>query len=409
MCCDISFCVLGYVVINIGIHLHCLCIDTVCVALQSSTSLQLNKFKEQQFKGVAIVKRLQKKDGSVLLRHQNLSTPLQLQLLRRGTSIPIEKRKNIFLGSVVLCCYVVFFSLYSLVVYAMLRSQYRNQETYRLMIFLGILHCLGLQSCGLATGFFAINGDEFCSRPTMMYLAGQLALCKFFKSNIKKAFTSNYFLGTWCSSAMTSLLLGFNRCCELYGGGLGQRLFGGYRFWLWVSIPFGYLWYIFWFTPTVVFSSVQMAWLFDPHADYYPDLGKTYHNKVHSMNNIILCSTESFLSTSKVLCVGIIHFTASSIYVFIQFVHVDFVISMIASTFYLLSQVDKYIKTVLKVDVKGFPSVIYLCVNRTVRNLVLSTLGLRKRTLAAVLPNEPKASNTATNTSNTLPPLSPRV
>ncbi|KAI6171204.1 Protein CBR-SRT-29 [Aphelenchoides bicaudatus] len=287
-------------------------------------------------------------------------------------SIPVERRRNPFLGT-----------LYSLVIYAMLRSQFRNQETYRLMIFLGIIHCLGLQACGLATGFFAIQGYVFCSSPTIIYFAGQLALA------------------TWCASAMTSLLLGFNRCCELYGGGLGQRIFGGYRFWIWISIPLIYLVYIFVFTPPVTFSSIQMTWLFDPHVDYYPDFGKTYYNRVHSLNNIILCSTESFLYATliglywratksssneiknafkrekmiyiQVICVGVIHFTASSIYVFIQFVHTNVVITMAASTFYLLSQ--------------GFPSVIYLCVNRTVRNLVISRLGLRRRQLATILPS----------------------
>ncbi|KAI6177869.1 hypothetical protein M3Y97_00954100 [Aphelenchoides bicaudatus] len=94
-------------------------------------------------------------------------------------SIPIEKRQNLVLGSIVLLCYFVFFSLYSLVVYAMLRSQYRNQETYRLMIFLGIIHCLGLQTCGLATGIFAIKGYVFCSNPYIIYFFGQLGLCKF--------------------------------------------------------------------------------------------------------------------------------------------------------------------------------------------------------------------------------------
>ncbi|KAI6177870.1 Serpentine Receptor, class T [Aphelenchoides bicaudatus] len=210
---------------------------------------------------------------------------------------------------------------------------------------------------------------------------------------------------------MTSLLLGFNRCCELYGGGLGQRVFGGYRFWIWISFPFTYLMYVFWFTPSVVFSSVQMTWLFDPHVDYYPDFGKTYYNKVHSLNNIILCSIESFLYATlitlywkatrsssveiknafkrekmiyiQVICVGVIHFMASSLYVFIQYVHVDSVITMIASTFYLLSQ--------------GFPSVIYLCVNRTVRNLVLSTLGLHKRQLATILPNNEPLNLSSSN------------
>jgi hypothetical protein len=47
-----------------------------------------------------------------------------------------------------------------------------------------------------------------------------------------------------------------------------------------------------------------------------------------------------------------------------QYIPVNFYTTLMASTFYLLSQ--------------GFPPVIYLAVNRTLRNVLLKKLGLRK-------------------------------
>ncbi|KAI6224452.1 Serpentine Receptor, class T [Aphelenchoides fujianensis] len=257
----------------------------------------------------------------------------------------------------------------------------RNTASYRLMILLGCFHLIGLQLGGLETGVLAYQGAVFCTYPTFIYITGCFAM------------------GSWCASALTSLILGINRCCELGGANLAHWTFGEWRIWLWITTPIVYLLYLATFTPPPIFNGVMMAWFFNPHFAYFDDFdGIVYHSRWHSINNIGICCTESLIYTLlialylramrsvssevrnasrrerkiyvQVLCVGFIHFTASSAYVVMQWIKVRFWTTLMASTMYFLSQ--------------GFPPVIYLIVNRTLRNALLRKLGLRKRVAPAV-------------------------
>ncbi|KAI6175827.1 hypothetical protein M3Y97_00731800 [Aphelenchoides bicaudatus] len=88
------------------------------------------------------------------------------------TTIPMTLRKHEYIGIGILGSYLFYMPLYCLIIYAMLKTQYRKRPSYRLMILLGCIHLLGLQASGICTAIYALQGDLFCSNPTMIYWSG---------------------------------------------------------------------------------------------------------------------------------------------------------------------------------------------------------------------------------------------
>ncbi|KAI6212351.1 hypothetical protein M3Y94_00011000 [Aphelenchoides besseyi] len=286
----------------------------------------------------------------------------------------IEERKHVLLGVVILFAYALFTVLYVLVVFGMFAHEHRHRASYKLMLQLGFIHIVGLQASGGVTGVLAIEGAIFCTHPTLIYVVGCVGLA------------------TWCGSTFTNMLLGINRCCELYGNGLADRLFSGLRIYLWMSVPLIYMIYVFFYSQPPLYSGLQMAWFFNPFYGYFDDFGTIYHSSVHSTNNLFVCITELMIYTMlivlymratalaspeirnslrrekrlyiQIVLIGVVHFVASTCYVGMQFIAVNFFTTLTASTFYLLSQ--------------GLPGVIYLCVNRSIRRTLLGKCGLQK-------------------------------
>ncbi|KAI6175482.1 hypothetical protein M3Y97_00693800 [Aphelenchoides bicaudatus] len=284
-------------------------------------------------------------------------------------TIPLELRKHELFGTCFLFAYTMFLFLYVFCLFAMIDMPYINRASNRLMILLACIHIVGLQLGGFLTGAFGIEGAVFCSHPNLIYVAGSFGVAN------------------WAGSTSITMILGFNRCCELQGGSLAKYLFGSWRLYIWMALPITYSLYILWFTPPNLFSGIHMSWFFNPHYGYYPTHA-LYQNNVLIAHNIVVCCTEFtlygvlvvlyfrasryFSPTKKnalrkekriyvqVILVGAIHFTASSIYMFIQFFPVNFYTVLIESTFYLLSQ--------------GFPPVIYLYVNPSLRQYLRSRM-----------------------------------
>ncbi|KAI6231406.1 hypothetical protein M3Y95_00378200 [Aphelenchoides besseyi] len=284
----------------------------------------------------------------------------------------IEERKHVILGAVTLFTYAFFTILYVLVLFAMLLSEHRHRASYKMMIQLGVIHVIGLQASGGATGILSIEGAIFCTHPTLIYVVGCIGLT------------------TWCGSTFTNMLLGINRCCELYGNGLADRLFSGRRVYVWMLAPLIYMFCVCFYSQPPLYSSIQMTAFFNPFYGYFDDFGTIYHSSVHSSNNLFVCITELIIYTTlvilymratalaspeirnslrrekrlyiQIVMIGVVHFVASSCYVLMQFVSVNFFTTLTASTFYLLSQ--------------GLPGIIYLCVNRSIRRTLLAMVRL---------------------------------
>ncbi|KAI6243435.1 hypothetical protein M3Y99_00099900 [Aphelenchoides fujianensis] len=299
-------------------------------------------------------------------------------------TIPRAARQHRLLGVLIIACYVVFVGAYLPCLYAMMSGEHRRKASYRLMFLLGLIHVLDLQFCGLLTGVLAIMGAVYCEHPTLIFVSGAIAVA------------------CWCASTMTSMILGLNRCCELYSGRLAAAVFGGWRMGVWCALPVGWFVFIAGWTPPGIFYGVQLAWFFKqaarfPHIGYFEDAAGRYTNLPHTANNFVVCSTEFLVYATliglyvrmtrgqgavlksaagrerkiyvQIILVGTIHFVAGFTYVLMQFFDVDFYATLVASTFYLLSQ--------------GAPPLIYLTLNRSIRNVLRARLGLRKEAAGA--------------------------
>ncbi|KAI6186064.1 hypothetical protein M3Y98_00092200 [Aphelenchoides besseyi] len=288
--------------------------------------------------------------------------------------IPVEQRQHKFLGLVIIVSYALFMTCYVPCLYAMMASEHRRKASYRLMFLLGVIHVLDLQFCGLETGILAIVGAAYCEHPILIYVSGSIAVA------------------CWCASTMTSMLLGINRCCELFSSHLANLIFGSWRIGFWILLPIIYFVFISGYTPPGIFYGVQLAWFFNPHVGYFEDTNGRYVNMPHTINNFVVCSTEFLIYITlialyiratksqsgamktamnrerkiyiQIILVGTIHFIAGFTYVLMQFFEVDFYATLVASTFYLLSQ--------------GAPGIIYLSMNRSIRNVLRAKMGLKK-------------------------------
>uniref|UniRef100_A0A915PDR5 Battenin n=1 Tax=Meloidogyne floridensis TaxID=298350 RepID=A0A915PDR5_9BILA len=90
------------------------------------------------------------------------------------------------------------------------------------MFYIGINDIFCLFICGLLTGILALNGAVFCSFPNTIYIAGMVA-CVF-----------------WYNETLSAILLALNRCVEISMPSIGERLFRGYKTWLWMLLPLFY-------------------------------------------------------------------------------------------------------------------------------------------------------------------------
>ncbi|KAI6204472.1 hypothetical protein M3Y94_00678100 [Aphelenchoides besseyi] len=202
---------------------------------------------------------------------------LRLRIRVDGSRCDKTKKNLTFIGD------YDFWILYVLVLFAMLLSEHRHRASYKMMIQLGVIHVIGLQASGGATGILSIEGAIFCTHPTLIYVVGCIGLT------------------TWCGSTFTNMLLGINRCCELYGNGLADRLFSGRRVYVWMLAPLIYMFCVCFYSQPPLYSSIQMTAFFNPFYGYFDDFGTIYHSSVHSSNNLFVCITELIIYTTLVI------------------------------------------------------------------------------------------------------------
>jgi hypothetical protein len=72
------------------------------------------------------------------------------------------------------------------------------------------------------------------------------------------------------AESAVEILLALNRCLAFLFAprNVGDRLFGGWRVWAWLSLPLVYGLYVTVFQKTVAFNGTVFAWMFYPHQGY---------------------------------------------------------------------------------------------------------------------------------------------
>uniref|UniRef100_A0A914LUG3 Serpentine Receptor, class T n=1 Tax=Meloidogyne incognita TaxID=6306 RepID=A0A914LUG3_MELIC len=285
--------------------------------------------------------------------------------------IPLEDRQHIFLGVVLIQLFFILEFLYILCVLA-IRKHLEN-SCYKIMFYIGINDIFCLFICGLLTGILALNGAVFCSFPNTIYIAGMVA-CVF-----------------WYNETLSAILLALNRCVEISMPSIGERLFRGYKTWLWMLLP---LFYGILFGPTfkpVLFSGVLFSWFYNPHVGYIDDFGTIYDNPMVSFNNflvvtlfpgsyllfvvILICkgsSVSALKSTSRsqkkifiqVMLISSINIIAGIIYVYMQFFRINKYIIYTGMFGWFFAH--------------GSKPIVYLSLNNTIQRDVLKMLCLSR-------------------------------
>uniref|UniRef100_A0A914Q4X4 Uncharacterized protein n=1 Tax=Panagrolaimus davidi TaxID=227884 RepID=A0A914Q4X4_9BILA len=121
------------------------------------------------------------------------------------------------------------------------------------MLYIGITDFILLFLNGFLTGLLGIFGIVHCQYPKQMYIIGGIGI------------------SLWCTQSTATVILGLNRCFEMWDKKLTVKYFEGKKVYLWLLIPTVYFFVVFGFTMPAMFSPFVMAWLFDPHTGYFDD------------------------------------------------------------------------------------------------------------------------------------------
>ncbi|CAD5233297.1 unnamed protein product [Bursaphelenchus xylophilus] len=258
---------------------------------------------------------------------------------------PREERRLRVIG--IMCLFSGIFSivLYFFCIFAMLQRQLIKLPTYKLMLFMAFFHLYGCTLGGPFMAYLFYEGPVYCESPNFIYLVG------------------SYGTATWIGGTITSTILSFNRCCEMYDHILAYWLFAGYRVFIWMAFPFTLFLYGLIFNLPLLFSGIGKSWYFNPHYKYIDDVDGVYVNRLHTLNNTVTVATQFVLSftfailyfgriksrktkmtrTDKLMClqvfiIGLFELSAGLIFLVQQHYELGFVLSLCAGMTYFGSQ-----------------------------------------------------------------------
>ncbi|KAL3079275.1 hypothetical protein niasHS_013669 [Heterodera schachtii] len=249
------------------------------------------------------------------------------------SEVPLLERQGIINGTVMLILFFVFEILYIPCVVAIWK--HREHSCYKFLFFIGILDILMLPIQGLVSALYSFFGVVPCSFLTFNFIIGSFSLSFF------------------AAQTSANLFLALDRLIDTIFPKFAKFLFSNSRPWLWTmaSSAFG-LYYFIWLrknygngqnvtkTTTVTFITQQNVVLFQ---------------KVQPKSN---CATSN-TNFTKILFVQVAAVNGINVATFVLFAlmqNLPMSKPLIVVGFYF-----NYLMF-------GFPPIIYLLVNRTIRN-----------------------------------------
>ncbi|KAL3080439.1 hypothetical protein niasHT_038876 [Heterodera trifolii] len=288
-------------------------------------------------------------------------------------SVPLERRTQFMPESITICVLcAVYYVLYVPCMYSIWKHLHDN-SCYKLLFYIGVTDLGILWILGFFSGWLNLRGDVFCSHPILIYVMGIVAT------------------SIWMAESTADLILfkpkvlAFNRCLELTSPHFSRVFFEGYRTSLWIVGCSLYALYWAMFIKPVLYSSIYFGWFFYPFVGYSNDDHHQYEHWLHVVHNIAV----AFLSPAIYL------FFASKLFFNVQsnrrqfgvvaselnsmqkrtFFQVFLVslINTLTGSLYVYMQsysVNQWVITLAEfawLNVHGFPAVIYLALNKTIR------------------------------------------
>ncbi|KAL3082057.1 hypothetical protein niasHT_038387 [Heterodera trifolii] len=322
--------------------------------------------------------------------------------------IPLEQRTNIVNGCILITLFFVFQLLYipcMVSIYTIM-----DNACYKLMFFIGILNMLTMFISALETGILGIIGAVYCDYPLLIYTTGSMGMA------------------LWIAETSVEMLLAINRCMELLRPQLAQAIFSGNKLRCLFALPICYGFVVAMFTKPVLFSGVYLSWFFNPYVGYTDDFGKIYYSPLSIINDsfvifglstiyIVFSAMHSWkiykissgLQTSQpsltqkmtflqVIIISLVHSITAGIYVSMQFVKISKIYIIVGTYAWLFSN--------------GCPPVVYLLLNKRIRNdcanfgraifrfLRISNNSVSNGPTAMALATQNNAGNNANNRNN---------
>ncbi|UMM26604.1 hypothetical protein L5515_010236 [Caenorhabditis briggsae] len=189
--------------------------------------------------------------------------------------------------------------LYIPIIYIIIKTKLIRHACYKIILMLAMIDMSATCCSCLITGPLLIIGSVFCMYPTFTYVAGGFVLniglaSKFFESDfskfLQKLLEDLIFIlpDTWCMACAATVSLFANRIISIgfreYADVIEKKL-------AYSSIAFVlfYGFYIYYFTPSIVYNSDIMAWLPDPLSEDVPspEAAAMYKNTIQAWNNWI--------------------------------------------------------------------------------------------------------------------------
>ncbi|TKR73081.1 hypothetical protein L596_020434 [Steinernema carpocapsae] len=270
---------------------------------------------------------------------------------------------NYLLGVLSILVGTIFYLTYLLCLTVMVKSKLLKINAYKLMFYLGFYDMGPIFINGLANGIFFINGDVGCNGLVLKYIMGMCGLY------------------SWMVQTIATVLLALNRLIEMCELRSLKPLFEGNKlyFWLLGTQVYGTLW--FFFGKASFFNSRGYSWFFDPYykmeslefidRSQYKTTEFVIHNfTIGTVLPLIytavlislwlkarkggaktsrlqaLITLQAFIICSTVMC-------SSISYAVMNVIDVSETYGLISSAAWMLNS--------------GLPSVIYLTMNKTIR------------------------------------------
>uniref|UniRef100_A0A915ES68 G-protein coupled receptors family 1 profile domain-containing protein n=1 Tax=Ditylenchus dipsaci TaxID=166011 RepID=A0A915ES68_9BILA len=279
-------------------------------------------------------------------------------------TIPYESRRHPMIAAILFVCFSVFELLYVPSLIVLLKKKNRCQPCYLLMLCLMLIDMLALTITALFSGLMLLNGEVFCSSPKLFYAVGV------------------YSEILWCGELFICMSLAVNRCLTIIWGKTASRLFGitQTRWLILVIVTISLLCATF--TPPILFNSIRATFFFNPHESYFPDPDKKVGKINFSIEKASKKTATTLFFTYGGVAIYYVHRAQNlkkhkDFSTFVQVLIIN-CISVLGPLSFAIMQVVEYpafihlISTIfLSVVTKGSSSIVYLTLNRKIKNEIL--------------------------------------
>ncbi|KAL3102698.1 hypothetical protein niasHS_001260 [Heterodera schachtii] len=290
----------------------------------------------------------------------------------RIDSVPLERRRQFMVGGIIKCVLcAIYYVLYVPCMYSFWKHFHEN-SCYKLLFYIGISDLGALWILGFFSGWLSLSGAVFCSSPILMYLVG-VTLIVF-----------------WIAESCADLVLALNRCLELGFANLCHFLFSGHRIYAWFFACSLYAlgWAVF--IKPAIYSSLFFGWFFDPFIGYRTadeqQQHEEYEHWLHPVHNFLVAILSPLIYLVFALKLfydvrsnrrefGVLvssNLDSAQMRVFVQVLLISAMNTM-ACSLYVFFQSHEVVQWMLFVaefnwlHLHGFPPVIYLTLNKTIR------------------------------------------